>query len=96
MQIVDADIKTLQRAAKRGRVRTQETQELIDVIEGLSIGKAKAVLVSRGEKPEKIRDRIAYASKIAGKPLQIAVGADRVLFALKEQKRGRGRPRKQR
>lgn len=94
MQIVDADIRFLEQAARRGRVRSEETQKLIDSIEQLTPGKAKAVVVSRGLEPEKVRARVSYAAKLAGKALQIAIDDNRVLFALKEQKRRRGRPRK--
>lgn len=94
MNIVDADLTMLRKAAKRGRVRSEETQQLIDTIDALAPGDAKAVVLARGEKAEKVRARVAYAAKIVGKPLQIALAGDRVLFALKEVKRRRGRPRK--
>ncbi|MBI4304936.1 MAG: hypothetical protein HY678_01325 [Chloroflexi bacterium] len=94
MNIVDADLTALRKAAKRGRVRSAETQQLIDTIDSLDPGEAKAVVLGRNEKAEKVRARVAYAAKIVGKPLQIAIAEDRVLFALKEVKRRRGRPRK--
>lgn len=49
MNIVDADLATLRKAAKRGRVRSEETQQLIDTIDALETGEAKAVLLGRGE-----------------------------------------------
>jgi hypothetical protein len=91
VNIIDADLSTLRKAAKRGRVRSAETQQLIDIIDGLEIGDAKAIVLGRSEKAEKIRARVAYAAKIVGKSLQIAIHEDRVLFALKGR---RGRPRK--
>jgi ribosomal protein L30E len=94
MNIIDADLGTLRKAAKRGRVRSAETQQLMDIIDSLEVGDAKAIVLGRNERPEKIRARVAYAAKIVGKPLQIAISEDRVLFALKEVKRRRGRPRK--
>lgn len=36
MNIVDADLRALQRASERGRVRSDETQQLIDAIDDLS------------------------------------------------------------
>lgn len=93
MQIVPADIRLLKRAVKHGRVRSPETQQLLDVIERLQPGKAKALVLRKGDEPERARSRISYAAKIAGKPLQIAIADGRVLFALREIKR-RGRPRK--
>jgi hypothetical protein len=94
LNIVDADIRALQKAAKRGRVRSDETQQLIDAIDGLVPGKAKAIVLPKGEKPERVRARISYAAKFVAKKLLIAVTGDRVMFALKEEKRRRGRPRK--
>lgn len=94
MNIVDADISALQKAAKRGRVRSEETQQLIDAIDGLAPGRAKAIVLSRADKPERVRARISYAAKLISKKLQVAVTGDRVMFALKEERRRRGRPRK--
>ncbi len=94
MRIVDADLNTLKRAAKRGRVRSPETQQLIEAIDGLIPGQAKAVVVDAGQTPEKVRARVMYAAKAAGRKLQAAMQGDRVLFALREEKRRPGRPRK--
>lgn len=41
-----------------------------------------------------MRARVSYAAKIVGRKLQVAIDDSRVLFALKEIMRGRGRPRK--
>ncbi|MBI4219075.1 MAG: hypothetical protein HY682_02950, partial [Chloroflexi bacterium] len=58
MNIVDADLTALRKAAKRGRVRSAETQQLIDTIDSLDPGEAKAVVLGRGEKAEKVRARV--------------------------------------
>ena len=82
MRIVDADIATLNNAAKRGRVRSPETQQLVDAIDSMTQGTAKAILLEPGQTGQKIRSRLAYAARIAGKRLQIVVQEERVLFAL--------------
>jgi len=92
VRIVDADISVLQAPARRGRLRSEATRTLMDAIAQLALGKAKAVVVPRGESPEKVRARVSYAAKIVGKPVQLAISEDRVMFALNEEERRRGRP----
>ena len=94
MRIEEADLTTLKTAQRRGRVRSPETQELVEAIDTLVPGAAKAVVVEGGQTPQKVRARVMYAGKAAGKPLQAAISGDRVLFALKEVRRRPGRPRK--
>ena len=94
MNIVDADIASLRKAARRGRTRSQETITLIEAIDDLAPGRAKAIVIEEGQTGEKLRSRLTYAAKAAGKRLQIAVQEDRVLFALKEQARRRRGPRR--
>ena len=89
LKIVDADIKDLKKSRTRGRVRSADTIALIEAIDGLGTGKAKAIQLEPGQDAAKVRARLAYAAKIAGKKLKIVVESDRVLFA-----RGPGRPRK--
>jgi len=93
VRIVDADIAALSNAAKRGRVRSPETQQLIDTIDSMSQGTAKAILLEPGQTGQKVRSRLAYAARIAGKRLQIVIQEDRVLFAL-SQRRARRQRRK--
>ena len=52
------------------------------------------LLVEGGQAPQKVRARVMYAGKAAGKKLQVAISGDQVLFALEEKRRGPGRPRK--
>ena len=89
MRIVDADINALKRTRARGRVRSQETRQMIEAIDDLGPGKAKAVIVEPGQDPAKVRARLMYAAKIVGRRLRVVVENDRILFA-----RGPGRPRK--
>ncbi len=86
MRIVDVDIEALNSAARRGRVRSPETQQLIDTIASMTPGKAKAIMLEAGQTGPKIRSRLTYAARIAGKRLQIVVQEDRVLFALSRRR----------
>ncbi|MSQ08523.1 MAG: hypothetical protein EXR44_04415 [Dehalococcoidia bacterium] len=93
MRIVDANIEDLNRSTKRGRVRSPETQQLISVIDGMTSGVAKAIMLGPGDNAKTFKARIAYAGRLAGKRLQVAVEADRVLFGLSDRparKRRRG------
>ena len=49
-------------------------------------GMAKAILLEAGQTGQKIRSRLTYAARIAGKRLQIVVQEDRVLFALSRRR----------
>ena len=94
MRIEEADLNTLKMAQRRGRVRSPETQELIEAIDSLVPGAAKSVVIEPGRTAQNIRARVMYAGKAAGKKLQVAISGNKVLFALKEEKRRPGRPRK--
>ncbi len=91
MRIVDVDIEALNSATRRGRARSPETQQLIDTIESMKPGTAKAIMLEAGLTGPKVRSRLTYAARIAGKRLQVVVQEDRVLFALS----GRKAPRRQ-
>lgn len=90
MNIIDIDVKEMNAASKRGRARSSETQQLIDVIKKLDRKSAKAVMIEDGVPAVKIRSRLTYAAKLAGKRLKIAMSDDRVMFSIAPQKR---RPR---
>ena len=94
MRIEEADLTTLKTAQRRGRVRSPDTQALIESIDPLVPGAAKAVVVESGQTPQKVRARVMYAGKASGKKLQAAISGNRVLFALREERRRPGRPRK--
>ncbi len=88
MKIVDIPIGQLRTARRRGRARSPETLALIEAIESLESGTAKALVLERGEDATKLRAKLMYAAKIVGRRLRVAVEDDRVLFT-----RGPGRPR---
>jgi len=90
---VDANIDDLKNAARRGRVRSPETQQLIDAIDALTPGIAKAIVLQPGDTGPRIRSRLTYAARVAGKRLQIVLQEDRVLFALSSRARRRRRAR---
>ena len=97
LRIVDANIDDLNRSTKRGRARSSETQQLISVIDGMKPDAAKAIMLSSGDTGKKVKARIAYAGRLAGKRLQVAIEADRVLFGLSDKparKRRRGGKKK--
>jgi hypothetical protein len=85
VRIVDASIEDLNRASRRGRARSQETQQLIDAINSLTSGTAKAIMATSAEGAKKLKARIAYAGRLAGKRLQVAIDSDRVFFGLSER-----------
>lgn len=90
MKIVDVDIRDLDRATRRVRARSEETEQLVDVISNLKSNEAKAIKIDAGETAKKLRSRLSYAARIAGKRLQIGITDDTVLFALS------GRPARRR
>jgi hypothetical protein len=63
MRIEEADLNTLKTAQRRGRVRSPETQELVEAIDSLVPGAAMSVVIEAGETPQKIRARVMYAGK---------------------------------
>ncbi len=91
MRIIDVNIDQLKATGRRGRARSAETEQLIAAITALKSGSAKAIMIGSGDTAPKVRARVAYASRLAGKRLQIAVQEDRVLFALSRRKFGKRR-----
>ncbi len=89
LTIVDANVADIHRARRRGRSRSPETAQLIESIETLQSGRAKAIVAGAGETTAKLRARLMYAAKVSGIRLQVGVDGNRVLFA-----RAPGRPRK--
>ena len=90
LTIIDTDIRALRNTSRRGRARSPETKRLIEAVEGLAPGKAKAILLDPGETIPKIHSRLAYAARIAGRKLRVATDGKRVVFAL----RADGQPRR--
>ncbi len=93
MRIIDVNIDQLKTTGRRGRARSAETEQLIAAITALKSGSAKAIMIGSADTPQKVRARVAYASRLAGKRLQIVVQEDRVLFALSRRKAGKRRRR---
>jgi len=58
-------------------------KRLIKAIEDLMPGEAKAILLDPGETVPKIRARLMYAARVAGRRLRVATDGGRVLFALR-------------
>ena len=61
MRIENADLTTLKTAQRRGRLRSPETQALVEAIDSLVPGAAKAVVVEGGQTPQRVRARVMYA-----------------------------------
>ena len=89
MKIVDADISALKRTRSRRRVRSPEIRQMVEAIDTLQTGKAKALILEVGQDMTKLRAKLMYASKIAGRKLRVVVEGDRIFFT-----RAAGRPRK--
>ena len=87
MNIIDIEMKDMNAVSKRGRARSAETQQLINVINNLDRRSAKAVIIEGGVTAAKVRSRLTYAAKLAGKRLKIAIRDDRVMFAIAPRKR---------
>ena len=90
MRIVDAELNELKSAGRRGRTRSSETLQLIEAIDSLERGKAKAIVVEAGQTAAKVRAKLMHAAKANNVKLDVAVKDDRVIFARKPQ---RGRPK---
>ena len=82
LKIVDVDIRDLSRATRRVRERSEVTEQLVEVISNLKSSDARAIILDAGDTARKLRSRLSYAARIAGKRLQIGITDDRVLFAL--------------
>ena len=87
MKIVNADLQEFESGLGRGLVRSRETQALVDAINSLDKKTAKAVMIENGDTVNRVRSRIRYAAKIAGKPVKTVAKKDRVLFALSARRR---------
>ena len=62
--------------------------QLVEAIQSLGSGEAKAIVPDPGQDLAKVRAKLMYAAKLAGIRLRVVVADDRVLFT-----RGPGRPR---
>ena len=91
LKLVDIDISELKSVARRGRARSEETTQLVEAIDGLKSGAAKGIVIANLAEAKKVRARLLYAARIAGKRLQIAEKDSRVLFAVAGRARKRHR-----
>ena len=83
MKIVTIPVSEMQKVRRQrpGRARSEESQRLIDAITSLAVGQARAVELDEDEDPKKVRAKVAYASRAAGRKVRIVVDDHRVLFA---------------
>ena len=90
MKIVNVPISQFQRArrSRGGRRRSAETIQLIEAIQSLKSGTARAVVPDRGQDLAKVRAKLMYTAKLAGVRLRVVVADNRLLFT-----RRPGRPR---
>lgn len=82
MKIVEANIADMQQKP-RGRKRSPEMQQLIDVIAALKPGQARALVPEGSETVKNLRPRISNAARVAGKKVRIVAEDNRVLFSLR-------------
>ncbi len=83
MKIVEASLADMKKTPRGRRQRSPETQQLIDTIVGLKSGQVKALVPEGDETVKKLRPRISYAARVAGRKVRIAADEDRVLFTLR-------------
>ena len=83
MKIVEASLADMKTAQRGRRQRSPETQELIDTILGLKPGQARALIPEGDETVKRLRPRISYAARVAGKKVRIVAKEDKVMFTLR-------------
>lgn len=92
MEIIDQRYSDYAKLRRRGSSRTKEVAQLVEAIGALRSGKAKTIILETGRDPSKLRVKLHYAAKIAGRRINVAVADDRVVFVLAS---GNGRDRRQ-
>ena len=85
LNIVDADIGELRKLIHSGRARSAETLKLINAIESLKPGQAKALLFEPGDTVSALRSKLGYAARAAGVKLRTASDGSRLIFALQNK-----------
>ena len=83
IRIIDVEYSKLRRVGRAGRARSKDTLELIAAIESLTAGKAKALVVDRGESAAKLRAKLSNAARLAGVKLRIVIEENKVMFGLR-------------
>lgn len=87
MKIVDASLADMKTAPRGRRQRSPETQELIDTIIALKPGQARALVPEGNETVKKLRPRISYAARVAGRKVRIVANDEKVMFTLRSGSR---------
>lgn len=85
LNIVDADIGALRKLTRPGRARSAETLKLINAIESLKPGQAKALVLEAGDTIPALRSKLGYAARAAGVKLRTASDGSRLIFALQKK-----------
>jgi hypothetical protein len=83
LKIVDANIADLASAKRGRRSRSPETERLVEAVSGLTPRTAKAVIPEGSETLPRLRARLNYAARAAGKKVRIVTGENRLMFALR-------------
>ena len=93
MNISDIPVGQFRRSLrKRGsRRRSPKTVQLVEAIQSLGSGRAKAVIPDPGEDLAKVRRRLMYAARIAGVRLRTALLENRVVFTRQPRRTGHRR-----
>lgn len=83
MKIVEASLTDMKSAPRGRRQRSPETQKLIDTITELKPGQVKAIMPEGNETVKRLRPRVSYASRVAGRKVRIVADDTKVMFTLR-------------
>ena len=86
MKIGDEHYSAFTKARRQGHKRTEEVAQLVEAIGALRSGKAKSIILEPGRDPGKLRVKLHYAAKVAGRRINVATADDRVVFVLASRK----------
>ncbi len=87
MKIVEASLDDMRSTPRGRRQRSPETQKLIDSISNLKQGQVLALVPEGNETIKKLRPRISYAARVAGRKVRIAADDTRVMYTLRSGSR---------
>jgi hypothetical protein len=91
MKIVEARLSDMTSTQRERRQRSPETQKLIDTILELKSGQARALMPEGDETVKKLRPRISYAARVAGRKVRIVADKNKVMFTLRSGSRNGSR-----
>lgn len=83
MKIVEATLADMKNTPRGRRQRSPETQALIDSISQLKPGQVKALVPEGSETVKKLRPRISYAARVAGRKVRIAANDEKIMYTLR-------------